>query len=337
VCVYANTRVINNNKSIASQKLLRTCRVAPVSFSRHIAAGRRLVVFWPRADRISRSLENLRSVIAEFKSWVTLVVLNPPVKILTDAFGDIGDIPESDAEFDSERHDAAFSRVCGYRAEHIGILAYALWALHIHRKKAGLDLNKPAYFAGVPIILTMDNASTLLPHTASDFRRVFADKGHWPSINSKSVAPNRGEFAKDFAKFIEQNVQKLAPHVDTPVAAMYPQKPHGTFTLPFKASDALFFVCRCIEPSGCVEGCICTCSKCTARKGCLWRSVLKRLVVTCVYRGTHSTYCEGETAVRREQSARLTPYVVSQAQAPLKTPKRIKIVLVFSSSYCGAK
>ena len=60
-------------------------------------------------------------------------------------------------------------------------------------------------------------------------------------------------------------------------------------------------------------------------------------VVTCVYRGTHSTYCEGETAVRREQSARLTPYVVSQAQAPLKTPKRIKIVLVFSSSYCGAK
>mmetsp|Transcript_3780 Transcript_3780/g.13633 ORF Transcript_3780/g.13633 Transcript_3780/m.13633 type:complete len:95 (-) Transcript_3780:36-320(-) len=36
-------------------------------------------------------------------------------------------------------------------------------------------------------------------------------------------------------------------------------------------------VCRCIEPSGCVEGCICTCSKCTARKGCLWRSVLKRL------------------------------------------------------------
>ena len=246
-------------------------------FSRHIAAGRRLVVFWPRADRISRSLENLRSVIAEFKSWVTLVVLNPPVKILTDAFGDIGDIPESDAEFDSERHDAAFSRVCGYRAEHIGILAYALWALHIHRKKAGLDLNKPAYFAGVPIILTMDNASTLLPHTASDFRRLFADKGHWPSINSKSVAPNRGEFAKDFAKFIEQNVQKLAPHVDTPVAAMYPQKPHGTFTLPFKASDALFFVCRCIEPSGCVEGCICTCSKCTARKGCLWRSVLKRL------------------------------------------------------------
>ena len=60
-------------------------------------------------------------------------------------------------------------------------------------------------------------------------------------------------------------------------------------------------------------------------------------VVTCVYRGTHPTYCEGETAVRREQSARLTPYVVSQAQAPLKTPKRIKIVLVFSSSYCGAK
>ena len=47
VCVYANTRVINNNKSIASQKLLRTCRVAPVSSSSAARRARRLMTRVP--------------------------------------------------------------------------------------------------------------------------------------------------------------------------------------------------------------------------------------------------------------------------------------------------
>jgi len=253
---------------LAIAQHLRSTRVGQLEPK--LTAGEQVVTVWPRADRVTRSREHLRALVALFP-WARWVVLNPPCAMLREAFGDA--VEADDIKFDAERHGAAFARMAGYACVDAAVLAWALWRVIMTRSRHRWY---PDYVIGVPVVVTRDNVDAILPQSAELFRRLYTDLMHWPVLDvSKLREPGPQTVPQAVAAFLGRLVVALsAPPREAREArrflTMFPRDQHGQFNFPAKCkNNPLFTRCPC-SFDRCIEDCPCSCNACTARAPCEW-------------------------------------------------------------------